>query len=81
MEEETKYKLKPNAQGSSPRKGNISDAALARVTGIPKSTLITWKKTGDGNWRWKHYWFLKAHTENELKEIMKKSKELSKSVT
>ena len=70
-------KLKPLAKGSSPQKGNISDAELARVTNIPKATLISWKKTDKDNWRNQHYWFLKSFTKEELKEQMEKSKEYS----
>lgn len=71
-------KLKPLAKGSSPQKGNISDAALSRVTGIPKDTLISWNKTDPDNWRYRHYWFLKAHTKEELEVMIKKSEELKK---
>ena len=59
-------KLKPLGKGSKPSTGKISDAALSRVTGIPKSTLITWSKTDKTDWRHSHYSFLKSHTKEEL---------------
>ena len=68
-------KLKPRAKGSSPRKGNISDAELSRLTTIPKSTLITWSKTDDSDWRNKHYWFLKSFTKIRLESQIEKSRE------
>lgn len=65
-------------KGSSKQTGNISDAALARATGIPKPTLISWRKTDFTNWRYRHYWFLKSMTKEEIEEILKKSKEIEK---
>ena len=72
-----KNKLKPLGKGSSKQTGNISDAELARVTSIPKDTLTSWKKTDSSNWRHNHYWFLKAHTKEELEVMIEKSKESS----
>lgn len=70
-------KIKPLAKGSSKVKGNISDNALSRITEIPKPTLITWSKQDKNNWRYKHYWFLKSMTEEELKVFIEKSKEFT----
>ena len=67
-------KLKPLAQGSSPQKGNISDAELARVTSIPKSTLISWKKTNILNWRNKHYWLLKSFSKEDFNKFNERAK-------
>ena len=70
-------KLNPLGKGSKPSTGNISDAELSRVISIPKDTLITWSKTDKDNWRYKHYWFLKAHTKKELEQMIDKSKEFA----
>jgi len=69
--------VKPTGKGSKPSTGNISDAELARVTTIPKQTLITWSKTDSSNWRYQHYWFLKSMTKEELLNYKEKSKEFS----
>ncbi|PCI30992.1 MAG: hypothetical protein COB67_00630 [SAR324 cluster bacterium] len=70
-------KVKPLGKGSKPSTGNISDAELSRVTTIPKPTLITWSKKDSSDWRYNHYWFLKAHTKEELELMIEKSKEFS----
>lgn len=68
-------KLKPLGKGSSPQRGNISDAELSRITTIPKSTLISWSKTDVFDWRNGHYWYLKSFTKTELENQIEKSKE------
>jgi len=71
-------KIKPLGKGSKPSTGNISDAELSRVITIPKDTLISWSKTDSSNWRYNHYWFLKAHTKEELETMIQKSKDFTK---
>lgn len=67
--------VKPLGKGSKPSTGNISDAELARATGIPKQTLITWSKQHSSNWRYQHYWLLKFFTKAELEAKILSSKE------
>jgi len=69
--------IKPPKKGSKPSTGNISDAELARVTTIPKQTLISWSKTDSSDWRYNHYWFLKSHTKTSLLVFIEKSKEFT----
>ena len=67
-----KNNLKPLKKGSRPVTGAISDNRLHKIFHIPKSTLGIWKN-GD-NYKNQLYWFLKSHTEDEIKEFLEKSK-------
>jgi len=80
MNKKNRFELKPLGKGSSPQTGKISDSELARITNIPKATIISWKKRDKDNWRKKHYWLLKSMTKEELENQIKKSLEISKVV-
>jgi len=60
---------KPQEENKSVSEETVwTDVDLAKVTGIPKDTLSTWKTTEKDNWRQKHYRLLKSFSEKDLKE-------------
>ena len=65
-----------SGKGSKPIQGNISDNQLHLILGVPKQTLIDWKKSN--NYRKDLYWFLKSMTKQEIEEYKIKSKKFIK---
>ena len=61
-----------NSQGSKPVQGNISDNQLHLILGVPKQTLIDWKKSN--SYRKDLYWFLKSMSKEDIEEFKTKSK-------
>lgn len=48
------------------QKHGLSDAAIAKITGVPYSSLIQWKRTSADNYRRKLYELLKSMDESKL---------------
>lgn len=62
------------AEGSKKSQGNVSDNALAKLFGIPVTTVGNWGKSTD--WKINFYWFLKYFKKEDLEDILNKSEEL-----
>jgi hypothetical protein len=64
-------------KGSTKRKGNISDAKIHEICGIPLSTMRSWKSKKN-DWRFHLYWMLSAMTKDELIALKEKADGLIK---